>query len=336
MSMGDILDTEIERRRLANQDLIAAQADIDGAIEQFNKLDEIHRKNEKASRERLEGMYKENRHFTGKQPKVYSFAETERYPFYGGELDADCNPYFPITKVKNKTFDGIAPLEATITRTGAWARDVAYSPIESSVRNPAITALQAFPDLSGETGSGFCTGAVGADETTCTSNGGTWHPPTYVPADTATGKLRTALNAWRAEVVGIIADIYNSSSETTYWQNILAKIDDILPYIQIDVTYPSHTVDFLPGSVPDLARDYLIANASSIATHVTNRTAFLTKEAATEEQLFFGIIKLRLHQANGSFAKLQAAKNQKTTNKSIVDDNEAAIRSLNLLKVKSS
>jgi hypothetical protein len=338
MSMGDILDTEIERRRAVSADLIAAQADIEATIEQFNKLDEVHRTNEKAVRVRLEGVYKEARHFTGSQPKVYSSAETEKYPFYAGQTDDLCNPYFPILKVQAKVFDGISPLEALPTRTGAWARAVSFSPVESTLRNPALAGVAAFPDISGETGTGTCIGAIGPNEATCITNGGTWQPPSYAPGATATEKLKSVLDAWRPQVVNIISDLYNNtgSTELSYWQNILAKIDAILPAIQVHVVYPNHTLDFVPGSAPDLARDYLIANTASINTHVSNRVTFLNKEATSEEQLFFGVIKLRLHQANGSFAKLQAAKSQKSTNKSIVEDNEAGIRSLNLLKVKSS
>lgn len=342
MSMNDILSTEIERRNLANADLIAAQKDIEATIEQFNKLDEIHRTNEKGIRDRLTGIYLENRHFTGKQPVVYSFAQTEKYPFYGGTLDTQCNPYFPITKVQDKTFDGISPLYASPTKTGAFARDANYSPIESTLRNPAIAGIQVFPDISGETGSGFCTGETppgsGIDETTCLANGGVWTPPSYPVGSTATEKLRGVLDPWRSVVVQIIADLYSNpgSTELAYWNDILTKIDTILAAIQVDVVYPFQTQDFTPGSPADIARDYFIANATAINTHITDRSAFLTKEGQDEEELFFGVIKLRLHQANGSFAKLQAAKNQKSTNKSIVDDNIAAIRSLNLLKVKNS
>lgn len=342
MSMIDILDIEIQRREAANTDLIAAQADIEATIEQFNKLDEVHRTNEKAVRDRLTGVYKENRHFTGKEPIVYSFAQTEKYPFYGGNLDTQCNPYFPITKVQDKTFDGIAPLYAPPTKTGVFQRDGNYSPIESTLRTPAIAGIQAFPDISSETGLGSCTGETppgsGTNQALCLANGGAWTPPEYAPGATATEKLRAVLDPWRPIVVQIIADLYNNpgSTELSYWQNILNKIDAILAAIQVDVVYPFQTQDFTPGSPADIARDYFVSNASAINTHITDRSAFLTKEAATEEDLFFGVIKLRLHQANGSFAKLQASKNQKNTNKSIVDDNLAGIRSLNLLKVKSS
>jgi len=66
------------------------------------------------------------------------------------------------------------------------------------------------------------------------------------------------------------------------------------------------------------------------------RKAKLDTDAATEEQIFFGLIKLRLHQANGSFSKLEVAKSQQGTTTSLIADNQKAIASLNLMKVKNS
>jgi len=342
MSKLEILDMEITRRENASASLTKAIPELNASIEQFNKLDEMYRADEKKAREALEGIYKENRHFTGKQPLVYSFTQTEFYPFFQGPADTQCNPYFPITKVQDKTFDGLSPLYAPSTKTGAYQRDATYSPIEQPIRSNALAVLATFPDISGETGVGSCTGETppgsGIDEATCLLNGGIWSPPGYGPGSTATEKLRAALDPWKADINLIIADLYNNngSTELAYWQNIISKIDDVLAAIQIDVIYPVNTIDFTPGSTPDLARDYLIANTTSINTHIVNRTSFLTGEANIEEQVFFGVIKLRLHQANGSFAKIQAAKSQLKTNKSLIDDNIAAISSLNLLKVKAS
>lgn len=347
MSMSDILDTEIERRRNANVDLIMSMDNIEATIEQFNKLDEVHRDNEKKTRERLEGAYKESKHYTGKIPSVYSFSATEKYPFFGGQTDDLCNPYFPITQVQAKVFDGVGPLYVAPTKTGVWQRDANYSPIENTIRNPAIAGIQAFPDISGEIGvssSGSCSGETpsgsGTTEALCNANGGTWTPstPEYLPGSTATEKLRAVLNPWKTVIQNIINDLYDNpgSTELSYWQNIQNKVNDIDAAIQVDVVYPNNTQDFAPASAADIARDYFVANAVSINQHILNRAAFLAKETEKDEQLFFGIIKLRLHQANGSFSKLQAAKSQKTINKSIIEDNEAAIRSLNLLKVKNS
>jgi len=343
MSKLDIINDEIERRKNSNTDLTTGQADLKAAVEQFNKLDEFYRTDEKASRQLLECLYLENRHFTGKWPIVYSSAQTEYYPFYNGETDAGCNPYFPITKVKDGTFDGLEPFPAAPTKTGAYQRDRNYgATIEPTLRATALSVLAAFPDTSSETGTGSCVGETppgsGTDQVTCEANGGVWTPPFYGAGDTATEKLRAALDPWRAEIVLVMADLCNDTggTEAAFWQDILDNLDDVLAAIQTDVTYPSQTQDFTNGSGADTARDYLLAQSSAFTTHINDRSAFLTGESGTEEDVFFGIVKLRLHQANGSFAKLKAAKGQQKTTKSLIDDNNAAIKSLNVLKVKNS
>jgi len=339
MSKLDIINNEIERRENSNIDQIEGQADLAATIEQFNKLDEMYRSDEKESREDLECLYKENRHYTGKWPIIYSSTDTEFYPFYNGETDAECNPYFPITKVKDKSFDGIAPYPTSTTKTGDHARDRDYTPVENSLRSAAIAVITAFPDTSDENATGTCTGGTGgADQITCELGGGVWSPPAYGIGDTATEKMRDAIDPWRADIVVIMSELCNDIGgvELAFWQDILDNIDDVLAAVQVDVTYPTQTVDFVASSLEDVARDYLIAQNGTFTTHIDNRSASLSGEATTEEEVFFGIIKLRLHQANGSFAKLKAAKNQLEVAISIIDDNNSAIKSLNILKVKNS
>lgn len=339
MSKLDIINDEIARREAASINLREGTANIIAAIEQFNKLDEMYRSDEKISRERLECLYNENKHLSSKWPIVYTFAQTEFYQFFQGPTDPECNPYFPITKVKDGTFDGLAPLEALPTKTGAHQRDRNYGgTIEPTLRSTAMTVLAAFPDISDETGVGYCTPTATPDtEAQCAIEGGVWTPPGYDPGDTATEKLRAALDPWRAEIVLVMGELCEDpGSENTFWQDLLDNIDDVLAAIQVDVTYPTNTADFTPSSPEDIARDYLLANQATFTTHVDDRITYLNGEASTEEQVFFGIIKLRLHQANGSFAKLRTAKGQKITNQSLIVDNDAAIKSLNLLKVKNS
>lgn len=378
MSKLDIINAEIERRENSNIDLIKGNEDIKLAIEQFNKLDEMYRSDEKDSRERLECIYKENRHFTGKEPIVYTFAQTEDYPFFRGPTDPECNPYFPITKVKDGTFEGLEPLYVPPTKTGAYQRDRDYSPTEDVPRALALAALQAFPNYqlpdANETGEwfpvnwpnaqddetipGYCTPTSAPDtEAQCAIDGGVWTPPStspiddpvWVPAETATALLRAGLEPWRADILLIQADLCeDDTAEYDYWQGIIDDIDTVLAEVQVDPVFIratgntdpqawGRTPDFVNGTPEDLARDRLIAAADTgITSHVAARKAFLDKEGEDEEQLFFGIIKLRLHQANGSFAKLKAAKGQSGTNDSLIQDNLDAIASLNLIKVKSS
>ena len=334
MSKLDIINTEIERRENSNLDLVKGQADTAAAIEQFNQLDEMYRSDEKTSREYLECLYLENRHYTGKWPVVYTSTDTEFYPFYNGETDVQCNPYFPITKVKDGTFDGIAPYPALTTRTGDHARDRNYTPIESSLRAIAIAVIAAFPDISDEVGK--CTPTADPDTSAqCSIEGGVWG---YVAGDTATEKMRAAMDPWRASIVTIMSELCNDVGgvELAFWQDILDNIDDVLAAVQVDVTNPTNTVDFTTSSTEDIARDYLVAQNGTFTTHINNRSSFLTNESTVEEEVFLGIVKLRLHQANGSFAKLKAAKGQQTVTKSIISDNNSAIKSLNILKVKNS
>ncbi len=339
MSILNTLDEEIARRKAASKTLEQAVPDLIQAEQQFNALDQIHRTNEKSARDTLNSIYGENKFYTGKIPKVYSFTETEKYPFFAGSSDADCNPYFPITKVQNKTFDGISPLYIPPTGgTGVWSRDITFpGTIESSLRNVALPAIQAFPDLSNEVGAGYCSNPSITTQTACTADGGTWTTE-YAAGSTATAKLRNAVTPWRDRIQEMLPSIYNQPDNSMYnfWQDILNKLNAILTAVQVDTTYPGTTQDFIAGSPADTARDYLVANISSINTQITNRINYLASEASKQEQIFFGVIKLRLHQANGSFAKLKTIKTQISTNKSLINDNIEAISSLNLLKVKNS
>jgi hypothetical protein len=332
MSKLQIIETEIERRTKSSADLLFAEKDLVKTLEQFSKLDEMYRSDEKKTRTRLECLYKESRHFTGKWPKVYSFANTEYHPFFNGPTDNDCNPYFPISKVKNKTFDGIGPLYMGPTDgTGTWARDRNYSPTETSLRTSAINALAAFPNISNEVAS--CSNPSFTTSSTCNSGGGTWG---YAPGATATEILRSPMTAWKNKILNeLIPDLCEDTSSTqlNFWQNVVNNINIILAAMPTDVSYPNHTVDFVPGSAADTARDYLLNN---IASDISNRINYLASESQKEEKTFFGIIKLRLNQANGSFAKIKVVKFQIDTNKSLIKDNDSAIASLNILKVKSS
>ena len=367
MSKLEMLDMEIARRNNASIDLNKATPDILASIEQFNKLDEMYRSDEAKARTALEGLYKEGRHFTGKQPLVYSFTQTELYPFVQGPNDAQGNPYFPITKIQDKTSDGLSPLYCPPTKTGVYQRDASYSPIESVNRIPTGVALTAFPVLTGEplpSGwpgpataiPGFCTGGTppgATSESVCLLNGGVWTPPgtvndpVWIGANTAPALLRVALNAWKADILIIQADLYLADiAENAYWQNIINNINTVLTAVSTDAVFVRATGNPDPAAwgqtqsftgATEIARQALITAVNTgVPSHVLSRSTFLSNEANTEEQVFFGIIKLRLHQANGSFAKLRAVKSQLITNKSLIDDNIAAINSLNLLKVKAS
>ncbi len=370
MSKLDIIDAEILRREQSNIDLIRGREDLDAAIEQFNQLDELYRTDEKASRELLECLYLENRHFSGKQPIVYSFALTELYPFYQGSNDANCNPYFPASKVTDGSFDGLTPFPALPTKTGAHARDANFAPTEDVARSPTLTQLNAFPDISNEPLPANFPNAQAnipahcedednppqITQPTCEADNGTWIPDTPIPdpvwngPDTAPALLRVPLTTWKTDIQVIIADLCNDtgSVEEDFWQAIVDDIDIVLATIVSDAVFVRNTgnadpatwgqtQDFTPSSAEDLARDRLIVAADTgVVAHKATRQASLEADASFEEDLFFGIMRLRLHQANGSFAKLQAAKGQKDISIALIEDNESAVESLNILKVKNS
>jgi hypothetical protein len=335
MSKIDLIDTEIARRQEASKQLQAAEADLLAAKEQFNKLDEMYREEEKNSRNALECKYKEAKYFTGKWPVVYQFGGTEYYPYFNGTVDNDCNPYYPISKIKNKTFDGLGPLYVSPTeQAGTWARDRNYSgTLEQPLRATAMAAIVAYPDISGEVGS--CSNPADTNQATCTLNGGTWR---YSPGVTATEKITAAITPWKNKIVEIMADLCDNSTHTeqTFWQNILDKLNTILAATVSNVLYPNHTPDFIANSPADLARDYLISNQSSIDSHVINRISYLQSEAAKEEKVFYSIIKLRFNQGNGSFSKTKNIDMQIKTNRALIKDSIDATASLNILKVKNS
>ena len=335
MSKIDLIDTEIARRQEASKQLQAAEADLLAAKEQFNKLDEMYRQEEKSSRDALECKYREAKYFTGKWPVVYQFAGTEYYPYFNGMVDNDCNPYYPISKIKNKTFDGLGPLYVSPTeQTGTWARDRNYAgTLEQPLRATALAAIAAFPDISGEVGS--CSNPAYTSQATCTLNGGTWR---YSPGVTATEKITAAITPWKNKIIEIIADLCDNATHTeqTFWQNILDKLNTILAATTSNVLYPNHTVDFIANSPADLARDYLISNQVSINSHVINRISYLQSEAAKEEKIFYSIIKLRFNQGNGSFSKTKNIDMQIKTNRALIKDSIDATATLNILKVKNS
>jgi hypothetical protein len=213
MSSLDSINEEIARRQNSSKMLEESIPELLATQEQFNKLDELYRNNENLSRVRLNSIYKESKHFTGKVPRVYTFAETERYPFFGGSTDDKCNPYFPITKVQDKTTDGMSPYyvapsypTSTWTHTGSFDRDIAYTgQLEQPIRAIALSAIAAFPDISSESSSvGYCSGGTGESASSCQSSGGTWN---YNSGATATEKLRAAVMPWKTKIQSDILQI---------------------------------------------------------------------------------------------------------------------------------
>jgi len=336
MSKLEMINTEIDRRYKLNEDLSLAEKDLLAAQEQLNKLDEMYRDDEKKSRDYLNSVYLETRYYTGNWPVVFSKNEVEEHPFFNGSTDVLCNPYFPVSKVKDGSSDGVSPFYLAPDYDGDRPRKRVFSK-EPDLRAIAIAALAAYPDRSQEIGVGSCSNPSYSSESSCENNGGTWSVA-YPPNVTATYKLRTALNNWKGAVEGILANLYQDTGnvEQAFWQDILSKINTILPHVSSDPVYPAISPDFASGSIPDVARDYLVSNSANIQSHVDARSNLLISGTNTEEKVFFSVLKLRLHQVNGSFSKVKNIKKQILSNRSIIKDNISSIASLNVIKVKNS
>jgi hypothetical protein len=359
MSKLDIINDEIARREDSNQSIIDGKQQLIDTIEQFNKLDEFYRDQEKDSRDTLECVYLEDRHFTGEWPIVYSFTDTEKHPFFG-LTDPECNPYFPITKVQDKTFDGLAPLESPPTKTGAHQRQRTFAATEDVARTPALTELQNFPDITDEplpanfpaAQADACTGEDNPPQVTqiaCEADNGTWGPvpdPVWNGPDTAPALLRVALNAWRADLIIIRDDVCDDAAEVAFWQAIIDDIDIVLPAVATDAVFVRNDPNPDPATwgqtqaftgATEAARARLETAADTgVLANIATRSAQLATDAATEESIFFGLIKLRLHQANGSYAKIKATKGLNDTQDALKADNDSALELLNLMKVKNS
>jgi hypothetical protein len=231
----------------------------------------------------------------------------------------------------------LSPLFASPNRTGAFQRDTNYSPTEDIARLEALDELQAFPDISGEPlPSNFPDpeDPPGSD-------------PVWVGSETAPALLRVALETWKLDIQLIQSNICEDGSVNfDFWQDVVDDIDIVLAAITSDAVFVRNTgnsnpatwgqtQDFTIGSPEDLARNRLITYADTgVPNYISSRLSELNISSSTEEQIYFGIIGLRLHVVNGSYTKIKSAKDKIRINKSIIDDNIKSIAAINLIKVK--
>jgi hypothetical protein len=360
MSKTDIYRTEVKGRRQSIDNLELSNIDVRASIEEFNKLDESYKVEEKTFREELECIYLETRHYTGQWPIVYSFNQTGRYPFFNGSTDDDCNPYYRISFVQSGQDDGLAPVFSEPTRSGGPVvnRQRSY-PNESNRRSTALAALQAYPDRSNEgagaTG-GSCSGEDNPPQTTeaaCISDNGTWNPE--YQNNTAVDLLQNALNPWKSSITQLKQDLCNSTPALEQkLQDIIDEIDNCISLLPAAPTYPDTTPDpeyictnpfYTDQSSCEFAgetwfsplQDSIDAIIDYIQNDMVNdfdsRGTEFAGEADILEQKFFGIMGLRLHQVNGSYAKLQQLKEQLRTHLSLIEDHKKAIANINVLIV---
>lgn len=332
----DAIKTEIEKRRNNSAALIEAQGRLQTVVADNTKLDNNFKTSLSEKRVKLEGLYKEGRHYSGSWPIVYTDVQIEKYPYYGGATDDLCNPYFRKTAV-DAGDPGIEPILAPITRTlPATYNRVRASIKEDTYSSPALTALNAYPDHTYEIlGMSYsCVGASGSTETECLTNGGVWTPtpPVWNPAQTATGLLKAALLPWKADIEIIIADVFESAPTLSFWQGVLSEVNNCLSLLPPEATYPDQTPN-PTGALLSSINALKAYAGTTIPSTVSARLSSINSLTASEEQAFFNIIKLRLHFVNGSFTKMKVAANQLTMNSSLVLDNKQAIQSLTAMLI---
>jgi len=190
---------------------------------------------------------------------------------------------------------------------------------------------------------------------TCNANGGIWveagdpipDPPAW--SNTAPEILATALNSWKADIQLIVADIdtthtqvYNNpivGSDRTasqWWQDVIDEIDVCISLLPTSSFIGNPTLDWgrtqaPTGALLDSINNLKAYATTHIATFINSRSNHLQLTLDTHEEAFFGIIRLRLHQVNGSYSKLITAKRQIEDNAEITADNLSAIESIKKL-----
>lgn len=362
MSIEDIYKSEVERRRQAIVNLKLSLIDTNAALEQFNDLDETYKTTQKEFEDKLNCIYKETRHYTGEWPLVYNFSKSDRYPYFAGATDDDCNPYYRISLVEAGQDEGISPLDSPPNRTGGAAinRYRAYAN-ETPLRSAALTALQAYPDRTFEgagASGGSCSDPLYTNQTSCLLAMETWTQD--YESNTAVDLLLNALNPWKAEIADLKTDLCNSELDSSTAATLLQDILDEIAIIEAELppapTYPNLTPNSgtcsnplytdeatctLNGGIWDQPlQDAIDATAAYIQTDmptdIDSRKAPLASKASTNEKKFFGIIGLRLHQINGSYSKIQQLKDQKRTNEGLVADHIKSVANINVLRVKES
>lgn len=266
MAKKEILEAEVARRQDQLDTIVQANADLQTAKTQQLELDNEHAKTQDDIRQELSSVYLESRHYEGKQPRIFTEQEVTTYPYFQGEPDDAGNPYYRLSAIKEDGDLGLSPLETGPTSTnGQWTRDRDYSPTEDVPRLPALTALQNYPDHSGEplpdnwpnaqaTAPDQCSGIT---QTDCVNNGGTWNAsggyceglttttcettlggtfssgglvadPVWNPDETAPEILKEAIEPWKRKIEQMQQDTHQDDTATEQlYQDILDEIANL-------------------------------------------------------------------------------------------------------------
>ncbi|NJO52557.1 MAG: hypothetical protein HC840_27705 [Leptolyngbyaceae cyanobacterium RM2_2_4] len=298
----EILEAEVLRRQDQLSTIEGATADLQIAKTQQLELDNEHAQSQADIRTELTSVYRESRHYEGKEPKnFYSRMRVKTHPFFQGEADDAGNPYYRLSAIKAGDL-GLAPLETGPTHVnGRWTRDRVFAPTEDVPRLPAITALQNYPDHSGEPlpvgwpGSqqntpGFCTGETppgsGTNETLCNSNGGTWTDdtpipdPVWVPSETAPEVLKAAIDPWKRKIEQMLQDTHQDDTATEQlYQDILDEIANLYSLLPAPAVFVRATGNPDPddwGQTPDPTGALLTSINTLLQYAQTDLPNFLT------------------------------------------------------------
>jgi len=348
--------TQIQNLELAKENRAAALAET-------KQLDSNFKADQEIVKVKLESIYTEKRHYDGKEPLVYTQAQTDVFPYFQGQLDTDGNPYYRPSLVIAGTDKGITPIESEPDRSGpvGIGRDQVYAPSEDAVRVPVIQPLKDYPDHAAEplpanfpAAQAFqCTGEDNPSQVTqvaCEADNGVWGPipdPVWNGPDTAPGIVRALITAWRADAALILTDVHEDDAATeAFWQSIIDECDTFLGLLPADAVFVRNDPNPDPvtwGQTPDPTgalltsiNDLIQLSETDTPNFVTPRNSALASEATIEEDTHFGVIKLRLHSINGSFSKIKAIEGQSDIEQEIIDDHRDAIDSIERLIISKS
>lgn len=341
MSKEDIYAGEVVRRRKSIDDVTNGLIDIGAALEQFNDLDETYKSEQKIFEDRLNCIYLETRHYNGNWPIVYNFVKSDKHPYFNGDSDDDCNPYYRISRVIAGLDEGLSPYNSEPTRTGGpnVNRYRAYAN-ENTLRSTALSVLQAYPNTIYEGGGvtgGSCSDPQYTTQSVCLLEDEIWTPA--YESNTAVDLLLNALNPWKTALTQLKADLCGSELDKTVAD---ALIQDIIDQINVVISElpPAPVYPNITPSATVALQNAINATIAYIQTDmpadIDSRKTSLNSKSELLEKKFYGIIGLRLHQINGSYSKVQSLKDQRKTNLGLIKDHKKSITDINILRVKES
>lgn len=359
----ETLQIEVDGRIGQIKNLKLAEVNRAAALAEVKQLDANFKADQEVAKVILEGQYNEQRHYTGKEPIVYTQVQTDIHPYFQGALNTDGNPYYRAEDVIAGTDKGLAPIESLPNRAGpvGFGRDQSYAPTENVNRVPVIQPLKDYPDLTGEplpsnfpAAQGFeCNGEDNPPQITqiaCEADNGTWDlipDPVWNGPDTAPGIVRPLVTAWRDDVQIILNDVNLDDIPTeTFYQGIIDECNTFLTNLPADAVFVRNDPNVDPttwgqtpvasGALLTSLNALILLSETTVPAFVSARNSDLNFLAIRGEDAHFGIIKLRLHQTNGSFSKIKVIEGQGDTEDELIADHQAALDSLNRLIISKS